>query len=52
MTTVVRVSMKGIVESSISQGAWIWVSSERQKRCKHHARLQDFRLFDEASRGL
>ncbi len=52
MTTVVRVSMKGIVESSLSQAAWVWVSKARQKRCKHRARLQDFKLFDEASRGL
>lgn len=52
LVTVVRVSLKAIVESSISQGAWIWVSEAAQMRSDHHARLDDFKLFDEASRGL
>jgi hypothetical protein len=52
MMTAVRVALKGIVESSISQGAWIWVSEARQRRSKEKARLEDFKLFDEASRGL
>jgi len=52
MTSVVRVAMKAIVESSVSQGAWLWVSRAQQKRCQHRARLRDFKLFDEASRGL
>lgn len=52
LVTVVRVALGAIVESSISQGAWIWVSEASQKRSDHHARLDDFKLFDEASRGL
>lgn len=52
LISVVRVAIKGMVESAISQGAWIWVSERSQKRCKHYARLADFKNFDEASRGL
>ncbi|KAB5578350.1 hypothetical protein GE09DRAFT_1199650 [Coniochaeta sp. 2T2.1] len=52
LVTVVRVALGAIVESSISQGAWIWVSEASQRRSDHHARLDDFKLFDEASRGL
>ena len=52
MMTVVRVALKAIVEASISQGAWIWVSEARQRRGRSHARLEDFKLFDDASRGL
>jgi hypothetical protein len=52
MTSVIRVSMGFIVESSMSQAAWIWVSKARQGRCKHKAKLQDFKLFGDASRGL
>ncbi|KAK1713365.1 uncharacterized protein BDZ83DRAFT_744509 [Colletotrichum acutatum] len=32
MFTCVRVAMSGIVETSISQSAWIWVSEARQRR--------------------
>lgn len=52
MMTSVRVALKAIVESSISQGAWIWLSGARQSRGRGHARLEDFRLYNEASRGL
>jgi hypothetical protein len=52
LVTVIRVTLKGIVEPALSQGAWIWVSETSQSRCKHRARLSDFKLFDEASRGL
>lgn len=52
LITVVRVSLKAFVESAVSQGAWIWVSQASQMRCKHEAKLADFKLFDEASRGL
>ncbi|WDK21770.1 hypothetical protein CGRA01v4_13060 [Colletotrichum graminicola] len=51
--TCVRVAMSGIVESSISQAAWIWVSDSRQRRTNNmRARLEDFKIYDEASRGL
>jgi hypothetical protein len=52
--TIFRVALKAIVETSLSQGAWIWVSASRQRRKKtaEPARLEDFRMFDEASRGL
>ncbi|KAK3694909.1 hypothetical protein B0T22DRAFT_86784 [Podospora appendiculata] len=52
LVTVVRVSMKAFVETAVSQGAWIWVSEMSQRRCRHSARLSDFKVFDEASRGL
>ncbi|OBR10601.1 hypothetical protein CH63R_06293 [Colletotrichum higginsianum IMI 349063] len=53
MFTCVRVAMSGIVESSISQAAWIWVSEARQRRTNNmRARLEDFKIYDEASRGL
>ncbi|GKT41455.1 uncharacterized protein ColSpa_01636 [Colletotrichum spaethianum] len=53
MFTCVRVAMSGIVESSISQAAWIWVSEARQRRTNDmRARLEDFKIYDEASRGL
>ncbi|KAK3341295.1 hypothetical protein B0T25DRAFT_573695 [Lasiosphaeria hispida] len=53
MVTIVRVSMKGFVEAALSQGAWIWVSERAQRRRgRYNARLSDFRVFDEASRGL
>ncbi|GKT65074.1 hypothetical protein ColTof4_07463 [Colletotrichum tofieldiae] len=53
MFTCVRVAISGIVESSISQAAWIWVSEARQRRTKDmRARLEDFKIYDEASRGL
>lgn len=50
--TVVRVALGGIVESCLCQCAWIWVSKTHQLRAKTEARLEDFKLFDEASRGL
>lgn len=52
--TVYRVALKAIVETALSQGAWIWVSASRQRRGKNTtpARLEDFKMFDEASRGL
>ncbi|KAK1500579.1 hypothetical protein CTAM01_06514 [Colletotrichum tamarilloi] len=53
MFTCVRVAMSGIVETSISQSAWIWVSEARQRRTNNsRARLEDFKIYDEASRGL
>ncbi|KXH68792.1 hypothetical protein CSAL01_00060 [Colletotrichum salicis] len=53
MFTCVRVAMSGIVETSISQSAWIWVSEARQRRTNDsRARLEDFKIYDEASRGL
>ncbi|KAK2034003.1 hypothetical protein LX32DRAFT_724714 [Colletotrichum zoysiae] len=53
MFTCVRVAMSGMVESSISQAAWIWVSESRQRRTNNmRAVLQDFKIYDEASRGL
>jgi hypothetical protein len=52
LVTVVRVSLKAFVEAAISQGAWLWVAARSQRRCKHVSRLKDFKLFDEASRGL
>ncbi|KAH8682211.1 hypothetical protein BX600DRAFT_492281 [Xylariales sp. PMI_506] len=52
--TIFRVALKAIVEASLSQGAWIWVSAARQRRKSktEPARLGDFKMFDEASRGL
>ncbi|PFH55340.1 hypothetical protein XA68_18540 [Ophiocordyceps unilateralis] len=50
--TLVRVTLGSIVESCICQGAWIWVSKSHQTRTKNKARLEDFKLFDEASRGF
>ncbi|KAF9876936.1 hypothetical protein CkaCkLH20_05782 [Colletotrichum karsti] len=49
MFTCIRVAMSGIVESCISQAAWIWVSEARQAREKDmRARLEDFKIYDEA----
>ncbi|PHH92485.1 hypothetical protein CDD83_7233 [Cordyceps sp. RAO-2017] len=50
--TLVRVALGSIVESCICQGAWIWVSKSHQIRTRNRARLEDFKLFDEASRGF
>ncbi|KJZ77566.1 hypothetical protein HIM_03290 [Hirsutella minnesotensis 3608] len=50
--TLVRVTLGSIVESCICQGAWIWVSKSHQARTRVRARLEDFKLFDEASRGF
>ncbi|KAK0629999.1 hypothetical protein B0T17DRAFT_206969 [Bombardia bombarda] len=52
LVSIVRVTMKAFVEAAVSQGAWIWVSEMSQRRSKHNARLSDFKIFDEASRGL
>lgn len=52
LVTITRVAMGNIVEACISQCAWIWISKSHQLRTKTHARLEDFKLFDEASRGL
>ncbi|KAI1368275.1 hypothetical protein F5Y08DRAFT_296174 [Xylaria arbuscula] len=48
--SVYRLALKAIVESCIGQGAWIWVSGFRKG--KTEAKLEDFKMFDEASRGL
>lgn len=48
--TVYRIALGGIVETCVSQGAWIWVSGFRRGRVE--ARLEDFKMFDEATRGL
>ncbi|KAI0431531.1 hypothetical protein F5Y09DRAFT_304356 [Xylaria sp. FL1042] len=48
--SVYRLALKAILESCISQGAWIWVSGFRKG--KTEAKLEDFKMFDEASRGL
>ncbi|POR32856.1 Uncharacterized protein TPAR_06940 [Tolypocladium paradoxum] len=50
--TLVRVTLGSIVEACICQGAWIWVSKSHQARTQNKARLEDFKVFDEASRGL
>ncbi|PNY24902.1 Uncharacterized protein TCAP_05162 [Tolypocladium capitatum] len=50
--TLVRVTLGSIVEACICQGAWIWVSKSHQTRTQNEARLEDFKVFDEASRGL
>ncbi|PHH69719.1 hypothetical protein CDD80_6550 [Ophiocordyceps camponoti-rufipedis] len=52
ITTLIRVALGSIVESCICQGAWIWVSKSHQRRTNNIARLEDFKLFDEASRGF
>ncbi|KAM7224419.1 Protein of unknown function (DUF3176) domain containing protein [Rhypophila decipiens] len=52
MITVIRITMKSVVESSLSQAAWVWLSDMSQQKCKHKAYLSDFKVFDEASRGI
>ncbi|KAJ6782100.1 hypothetical protein PWT90_09735 [Aphanocladium album] len=52
LVTVCRVAMGNIVEACISQYAWIWIAKSHQLRTKTVARLEDFKLFDEASRGF
>ncbi|KAI1342804.1 hypothetical protein F5Y15DRAFT_412481 [Xylariaceae sp. FL0016] len=42
LMTVLRLALKGIIETCISQGAWIWVSKYR--RGKTGARLEDFKI--------
>lgn len=50
--TVLRVALGSIVESCLSQAAWIWASKSHQLCKKNVFRLEDFKLFDEASRGF
>ncbi|KAI0384069.1 hypothetical protein F5Y04DRAFT_248906 [Hypomontagnella monticulosa] len=45
-----RIALRAIIQTCISQGAWIWVSAFRKGRAE--ARLQDFKMFDDASTGL
>ena len=52
LMTILRVAIGSIVESCVSQGAWIWFSKSHQIRTGQRARLKDYKLFDEASRGL
>ncbi len=52
LVTVCRVAMGNVVEACISQCAWIWISKSHQRRTNTVARLEDFKLFDEASRGF
>lgn len=52
LVTASRVAMGSIVEACISQCAWIWIAKTHQLRTQTHARLKDFKLFDEAARGL
>ncbi|KAI0517130.1 hypothetical protein F5B22DRAFT_636062 [Xylaria bambusicola] len=48
--SVYRLALKGILESCFGQGAWIWVSTFRKG--KTEAKLEDFKMFDEASREI
>ncbi|KAI1638987.1 hypothetical protein F4809DRAFT_648931 [Biscogniauxia mediterranea] len=48
--SIFRLALKGVIETCVSQGAWIWVSGFRKGRTE--ARLEDFKMFDEAARGL
>ncbi|TQV96951.1 arginase family protein [Cordyceps javanica] len=52
LVTVSRVAMGNVVEACISQCAWIWISKSHQQRTNTVARLEDFKIFDEASRGF
>ncbi|KAM3520858.1 hypothetical protein NHJ13051_006607 [Beauveria bassiana] len=52
LVTVARVGVGNVVEACIAQGAWIWVAKTHQRRTNTVARLEDFKLFDEASRGF
>lgn len=45
-----RLALKAVVQTCISQGAWIWVSGFRKGKVE--ARLEDFKMFDEAATGL
>ncbi|KAI1425757.1 hypothetical protein F5Y12DRAFT_784381 [Xylaria sp. FL1777] len=47
--SVYRLALKAIVETCIGQGAWIWVSGFRKG--KTEAKLEDFKMFDAASRA-
>ncbi|KAI1489776.1 hypothetical protein F5X96DRAFT_679525 [Biscogniauxia mediterranea] len=48
--SIFRLALKGVIETCVSQGAWIWVSGFRKGRTE--ARLEDFKMFDGAARGL
>ena len=52
LVTLIRVSLKGVVESVVGQRGWLWVSEEAQRRKGREARLQDWKVWDEASRGV
>lgn len=52
LVTTIRVAMSAVVEAAICQGAWIWISEAGQRRTRHGASLSDFKVFDEASRGM
>ncbi|KAK5992947.1 hypothetical protein PT974_06372 [Cladobotryum mycophilum] len=52
LMTTIRVAMGSIVETCICQCAWIWVSKTHQLRAGTEAKLEDFKLFDEASGGI
>lgn len=52
MVSVIRISMKAFVEAALSQAAWVWLSEMSQRHCKHTAYLSDFKIFDDASRGI
>ncbi|KAI1448589.1 hypothetical protein F5Y02DRAFT_373985 [Annulohypoxylon stygium] len=45
-----RIALKAVLESCISQGAWIWVSGFRKGSVE--AKIEDFKMFDEAATGL
>src|SRR5437773_237975 len=48
--SIYRLALKAIIQTCISQGEWIWVSGFRKG--KREARLEDFKMFSEASSGL
>ncbi|KAI1818186.1 hypothetical protein GGS20DRAFT_344398 [Poronia punctata] len=50
--SIYRIGLRAIVEICLSQGAWLWVSCFRKGKEEARANLQDFKMFDEASRGL
>ncbi|KAI1103602.1 hypothetical protein F4804DRAFT_342399 [Jackrogersella minutella] len=45
-----RLALKGVLESCVNQGAWIWVSGFRKGNVE--ARVEDFKMFNEAATGL
>ncbi|KAI1436868.1 hypothetical protein GGR50DRAFT_686212 [Xylaria sp. CBS 124048] len=47
-----RIALKAIVETCVGQAAWIWVSGYRRGNTIAEAKLGDFKMFDDASRGL
>jgi len=46
--SIYRLALGAILETCISQGAWIWVL--RFRKGKTEAKLRGFKIFDEASR--